>query len=192
MMDPFTSTSNIVKRLHKEYKKHPKLIIACDFDDTLYDFHKRGALHERAINVVKQCNALGFYVVLWTASAPERFNFMKTYMKDNGIHVDAINENPIKLPFGNNGKIYYNILLDDRAGLGQALDALEIFLDNIQNNREPEAMAPQPEKLDMNPIAVQTLNCSQLLHEAGLASPRTCITCGLGPCKYPKNQNQVD
>jgi hypothetical protein len=33
MMDPFTSTSNIVKRLHKEYNKHPKLIIACDFDE---------------------------------------------------------------------------------------------------------------------------------------------------------------
>jgi hydroxymethylpyrimidine pyrophosphatase-like HAD family hydrolase len=188
MTDPFTSTSNIVKRLHKEYKKHPKLIIAVDFDDTVYDFHKRGALHERAINVVKQCAALGFYVVLWTASAPERFDFMRTYMKDNGIHVDAINENPIKLPFGNNGKIYYNILLDDRAGLGQALDALEIFLDNIQNSREPEAMAPQPEKPDMNnPIAVQiqTLNCSQLLNAAGFASPRTCTTCGLGPCKYP-------
>lgn len=187
MTDPFTSTSNIVKRLHKEYKKHPKLIIAVDFDDTVYDFHKLGALHERAINVVKQCAALGFYVVLWTASAPERFNFMKKYMTDNGIHVDAINENPIKLPFGNNGKIYYNILLDDRAGLGQALDALEIFVDNIWNDREPEAMASQPEKPDMNPIAVQTLNCSQLLHEAGLASPRTCIACGLGPCKYPKN-----
>jgi len=93
----------------------------------------------------------------------------------------------IKLPFGNNGKIYYNILLDYRAGLGQALDALEIFLDNIQNSREPEAMAPQPEQPDVNPIATQTLYCSQLLHEAGFASPRTCITCGLGPCKYPKN-----
>jgi hypothetical protein len=187
MTDPFTSTSNIVKRLHKEYKKHPKLIIAVDFDDTVYDFHKLGALHERAINVVKQCNVLGFYVVLWTASAPERYSLMNEYMHEHGIQVDAINKNPIKLPFGNNGKIYYNILLDDRAGLGQALDALEIFLDNIQNSREPEAMAPQPEKPDMNPIAVQTLNCSQLLREAGLPSPRTCIECGIGPCKYEWN-----
>jgi hypothetical protein len=187
MTDPFSSTSNIVKRLHKEYSKHPKLVVAVDFDDTVYDFHKLGALHERAINTVKQCAALGFYVVLWTASAPERFNFMKKYMNDNGIHVDAINENPIKLPFGNNGKIYYNILLDDRAGLGQALDALEIFLDNIQNSREPEAKTPKPEKLNMNPIAAQTLYCSQLLHEAGLARPHPCTECGTGPCKYEWN-----
>lgn len=190
MTDPFSNTSNIVKRLHKEYKKHPKLIIACDFDDTVYDFHKLGALHERAINVVKQCAALGFYVVLWTAAAPERFNFMKKHMQDNGIHVDAINENPIKLPFGNNGKIYYNILLDDRAGLGQALDALEIFLDNIWNDREPATDAPT-----VNPIATQinlqdlaiAANCNQLLEAAGLAHARTCIACGLGPCKHPKN-----
>lgn len=191
MTDPFSITSNIVKRLHKEYKKHPKLVVAVDFDDTLYDFHKLGDLHERAINVVKQCAALGFYVVLWTASAPERFNFMKKYMKDNGIHVDAINENPIKLPFGNNGKIYYNILLDDRAGLGQALDALEIFLDNIWNDREPATETPT-----VNPIAshidvadlncTQLHNCNQLLEAAGLAHARTCIACGLGPCKYPK------
>lgn len=185
MTDPFSSTSNIVKRLHKEYKKHPKLVVAVDFDDTVYDFHKMGTLHERAINVVKQCAALGFYVVLWTASAPERFDFMKKYMADNGIHVDAINENPIKLPFGNNGKIYYNILLDDRAGLGQVLDALEIFVDNIRNDREPEAMASQPEKPDMNPITTQTLKCNTVLRQQGKSYPRTCKGCGLGPCKYP-------
>jgi len=48
------------------------------------------------------------------------------------------------------------------------LDVLEIFLDNIQNSREPEAKAPKPDKLDMNPIAIQTLNCGQWLHDAGL------------------------
>lgn len=184
MTDPFTSTSNIVKRLHKEYKKHPKLIIACDFDDTVYDFHKLGTLHERAINVVKQCAALGFYVVLWTAAAPERFNFMKKHMQDNGIHVDAINENPIKLPFGNNGKIYYNILLDDRAGLGQALDALEIFLDNIWNDREPPAETAAPQEPDVNPISLSMSRCSEALRIHGHAYPRTCEDCGLGPCKH--------
>ena len=172
MTDPFTSTNKIVQRLHREYKKHPKLIIAVDFDCTVFDYKMQGAQHTRVLDSLSICNALGFYVVLWTASAPERFNFMKKYMQDNGIHVDAINENPIKLPFGNNGKIYYNILLDDRAGLGQALDALEIFIDNIWNDREPATDAPT-----VNPIATQinlqdlaiAASCNQLLEAAGLA-----------------------
>lgn len=188
--DPYTSTAAIVERLHREYKKHPKLIIAVDFDCTVFDYKMQGTEYPRAINVVKQCAALGFYVVLWTASAPERFEFMKEYMQKNQVHISSINENPIKLPFGNHKKIYYNILLDDRAGLGQALDALEIFIDNIQNDREPATHAPT-----VNPIATQinlqdlaiAANCNQLLEAAGLAHARTCIACGLGPCKHPKN-----
>lgn len=134
-MDPFTSVYKVVERLHKEYNKHPKLIVAVDFDDTVYDFHKQGTQHTRVLDVLRKCNEFGFYVVLWTASTPERFNFMKEYMEEKQVHIDAINENPIPLPFGNHKKIYYNILLDDRAGLGQALDALEILINDIKNNR---------------------------------------------------------
>jgi hypothetical protein len=56
---------------------------------------------------------------------------------ENNITIASINENPIDLPFGNNGKIYYNILLDDRAGLGQALDTLNktIELIHIHDSR---------------------------------------------------------
>ena len=189
MTDPFSSTSNIVKRLHREYKKHPKLVVAVDFDDTAYDFHQQGEEHLRVLQVLRQCNELGFYVVIWTASAPERFEFMKEYMQQHQVHISSINENPIKLPFGNHKKIYYNILLDDRAGLGQALDALEIFIDNIHNDRKPATEAPT-----VNPIATQinlqdlaiAANCNQLLEAAGLVHARTCIACGLGPCKHSK------
>lgn len=177
-MDPFTSTSKIVERLHKEYNKHPKLIVACDFDDTAYDFHNQGAQHTRVLEALRKCNELGFYVVLWTASAPERFNFMKEYMKEKQVHISAINENPIELPFGNHKKMYYNILLDDRAGLGQALDALEILINDIKSKPTPETSA------DVNPIA-DAFGCSQARQRAGLPYARTCGVCQLGPCKYP-------
>ena len=130
--DPFTSTAAIVARLHKEYAKHDRLIVAVDFDDTVFDFHAKTASHSRVLQTLRRCNSVGFYIVVWTASAPERFNFIQDYMGINNVHIDAINENPIKLPFGNHKKIYYNILLDDRAGLGQALDALEILLNDIE------------------------------------------------------------
>lgn len=177
-MDPFTITSKIVERLHKEYNRHPKLVVAVDFDDTAYDFHNKGAQHTRVLEALRKCNELGFYVVLWTASAPERFNFMKGYMKDRHVHIDAINENPIELPFGNHKKMYYNILLDDRAGLGQALDALEILINDIKSK-------PTPETSDDVINTSEAYICSRARQQAGLAYARTCVACLLGPCRYP-------
>lgn len=123
-MDTFFSTDKAVVRLFNEWKKHPKLLVACDFDDTVFDFHKMGNDHTQVIELLKRCKKLGFYVSLFTASKPERYDFMRKFMKELGVEIDAINENVIVLPYGNNGKIYYNILLDDRAGLGQAYTTL--------------------------------------------------------------------
>jgi hypothetical protein len=62
----------------------------------------------------------------------DRFVFIQEYCKEIGVEIDCINTNPIPLKYGNNGcKIFYNILLDDRAGLGQALETLEVLLNKI-------------------------------------------------------------
>jgi len=58
---------------------------------------------------------------------------MIEYMADHGIKISSINKNPIDLPFGNHGKIYYNHLLDDRAGLESALKILKSLIDRIQD-----------------------------------------------------------
>ena len=42
------------------------------------------------------------------------------------------------LPYGNNGKIYANIYLDDRAGLEEALIILEKALLIIENEKDKE------------------------------------------------------
>ena len=57
---------------------------------------------------------------------------MNDHMLGQGIVLDSINKNPIPMPYGNHGKIYYNILLDDRAGLGQAYDTLTELLKMIE------------------------------------------------------------
>lgn len=134
MTDTYTYINNCVERLFREWKKHPRLIIAVDFDDTLYDFHSKGTEHADALDLIRQCNKLNFYVVLYTASRPERYEMMCKYLRDNGIYIDSINENPVDLPFGNNGKIYYNILLDDRAGLGHSMETLRETLRLIKDH----------------------------------------------------------
>lgn len=142
-MDTFFSTNNAVMRLYQEWEKHPKLLIAVDFDETIFDFHKKGTDHTMVINLLKKCNDLGFYVSLFTASKPSRYDFMRNYMKELGVKIDAINENVIELPYGNNGKIYYNILLDDRAGLGQAYTTLASVIEMIRMANEIENTEPE-------------------------------------------------
>lgn len=131
-MDTYFDTIKCGDRLFFEWEKHPKLIIACDFDDTVFDFHKAGNDHSEIISLLKECKALGFYIVLFSASKPERYPFMIEFMKNIDIEIDGINQNVIDLPYGNNGKIYYNILLDDRAGLFQAATTLLNVINRIK------------------------------------------------------------
>lgn len=40
-MDFYLQANNSYNRLEEEFKKYGKLIFCVDFDDTIYDFHKR-------------------------------------------------------------------------------------------------------------------------------------------------------
>lgn len=52
--------------------------------------------------------------------------------REGGIHIDYINESPLYIPFTGN-KIYYNIMLDDRAGLSAAYKILYETKERIKN-----------------------------------------------------------
>jgi len=174
MSDPYLSQKNAVMRLYNEYKKHPRLVIAVDFDDTVFDYHSGGEKHEKVLQLLKDCKRHNFYLVVWTASDPSRFHEMRVFLSDRGIHIDSINENPIPLPFGNHKKIYYNILLDDRAGLSSAVDTLETLLFIIDNESKEEYSEKQS---SMN------LKCNKVRQRENIECPRSCMECGLGPCK---------
>ena len=124
MESPYLSHRNCVKRLWKEYIKHKSLIVACDFDDTVWPFHNQADTHKLVLNLLKDCSDLGFHIVIYTASKPERFDFMRRTLENAGIRVASVNKNAFDLPYGNDGKIYYNILLCDRAGLASSFKIL--------------------------------------------------------------------
>lgn len=128
MNDPYSYNDHATLRLMKEYYKHKKLIVAVDFDETVFDTHSKGYTFDRVFQILDRCQKLGFHLVIFTASEPERYPMMLEYYSNKGVKIDSINKNPVDLPYGNHGKIYYNILLDDRAGLGQAMDVLETVL----------------------------------------------------------------
>jgi hypothetical protein len=130
MDDPYTRIAISVRRLIKEYKEHGKLIVALDFDDTVFDFHRAGHSYPKVLDLAARCSALGFYIVLFTGCDPKDYDTCKEFLAKRGVTVSSVNCNPVPLPFGNHGKPYYNILLDDRAGLGEACTVLESLLDS--------------------------------------------------------------
>jgi len=121
-MDFYLKKENTYERLLREYKKYNSLVVAFDFDNTVYDFHQKGLEFPKMIQLLQDLKKIGCYLIVFTAN--EDNDFIKNYCREMKIPFDAINENP---PFykSNARKIYYNILLDDRAGLREVSEHLK-------------------------------------------------------------------
>lgn len=120
MNDPYLNIGTACQRLYDEYLKYGKLVVACDYDDTIYDFHKKGHTYTAVIDLLLECQKLGFYICIFTGSPLDKYPEIMEYTKNLGLNIATINKNPFPMPFGNDGKMYYNILLDDRAGLTES------------------------------------------------------------------------
>ena len=129
-MDFYLDRVNVQDRLLSEYYRHDSLVVAFDFDDTVYDFHKKGRLYSDVIQLLKDLKSINCYLICWTGQ--EDLLFVSNYLKENDIPFDTINENP---PFRNSSsrKIYANAFLDDRAGLLQSYEDLTILIKQLKN-----------------------------------------------------------
>lgn len=129
-MDYYLDTNNSFNRILNEYLTHDSIVVAFDFDDTVYDFHQKGRTYLDVIQLLKDLKEINCYLICWTGQ--EDLQFASNYLIDNKIPFDAINENP---PFRNSNsrKIYANVFLDDRAGLAQSYNELNMLLEHITN-----------------------------------------------------------
>lgn len=127
-------------RLVKEWEQHGKIIIAVDFDDTISAWGLNpehvGDLYDKVLRLVKDAKEVGAYVVIWSACDPDRYQYIADYCAGKGLIIDAVNENPIDLPYGKNKKIYANIYLDDRAGLQEACLILESAMYTMKGKKD--------------------------------------------------------
>ena len=130
-MDFYLKKENTYERLLKEYKAYNTLVVAFDFDNTVYDYHQVGMEFTEMIQLLQELKTIGCYLIIFTANEDE--TFVKNYCDEKKIPFDAINENP---PFyqSNARKIYYNILLDDRAGLQEAFEHLKKLLKAVKGS----------------------------------------------------------
>jgi len=123
------NANNCTMRLLDDYKTHGNLIVAFDFDNTIYDYHDIGVSFSCVVNLLRECSELGFTMILFTANEnKEKLDFCKLFCSQCGICIDYINESPIM----DTRKPYYNILLDDRAGLEEAYKTLRYVVEIIK------------------------------------------------------------
>jgi hypothetical protein len=127
-MDFYLEDDNVIKRLVTEWKQYNNLVIAYDYDNTVYDYHHKGHTYDDIIQLLRECKDFGAHLVVFTACTDDVFPNIMEYLKTNHIPYDAINESPKFVPVTGGKKIYFNILLDDRAGLSSAYRCLKSAL----------------------------------------------------------------
>ena len=132
-MKPFThpcTKEASIERVWKQYQLYGNLVIGYDFDNTVFDTHKKGGDYSCVIDLLVECSKLGFVMCLYTAEPDEDVLKKKIkYCKKLGINVDFVNESPIL----NTKKPYFNVLLDDTAGLAEAYEILSTIVDKIKS-----------------------------------------------------------
>jgi hydroxymethylpyrimidine pyrophosphatase-like HAD family hydrolase len=132
MKDPYLHQEVVLERLLREYKEHGGLVVAFDFDNTVYDYHKKGETYYRVIDLIRRLSKVkGISLVVWTGTAKERYSFIEDYLRENLIPFNAINQNP-HFFHSSSPKIFYSILLDDRAGLESAYRTCLAFLKKVE------------------------------------------------------------
>lgn len=136
---PAYNTEVCKARLLREYREHGTLFVAFDFDNTIFDYHNTGRDFSDTIALLQKCSQLGFRLIMYTCdSEPFKLEWKRQYCTHFGISVWRTNSNPEK-SFGEGAKVYYNILLDDRAGLTEASEILEYVINVIENdNTRPD------------------------------------------------------
>lgn len=116
-------------RLKQDYLVHKSLFVAFDYDNTVFDYHNQGIKYDVVIDLLRICKSYGFTLILFTGNEGEKLEIIKEDLKNRKIPFDLINENPLM----KTRKPYYNILLDDRAGLKESYNNLIKLIGEIQS-----------------------------------------------------------
>lgn len=128
-MDYYLDSNNAYQRLEEEYFKYGKIIIACDYDDTLYDFHKRGRGYNDVLQLLQRWKSHA-QIIIWTGNGENKFEEIKDYLLQNNIPYDGINcDSDIRV---DGRKIYANVYLDDRSGLSETYGMLRKLIEKIE------------------------------------------------------------
>lgn len=126
---------NLLDRLIEAHSKYGSIIIAVDYDDTIFDYTGSGDTSNYVFDLVLKCKELAkARVILFTCREGLALNAAIFSCKEKGLKFDSVNENLPEVVLGYvSRKPFYNVLLDDRSGLKETCEVLERFLEKIKN-----------------------------------------------------------
>lgn len=136
MLD-FTVRDTLFERLINIYEEHKKLIIAYDIDDTVRPFRSNDKACKKVRDLIREVNSLiECEFIVFTANS--NVDAVIEYLNKENLPFSKINENIDKFKTSkfNQGKVYCNIQLDDKAGLAESFNALSKFIKYIKNEKE--------------------------------------------------------
>lgn len=122
------------EKLIKSYEDHKKIIVGVDFDNTLFPLTgSPESVYANAIEIRELLKAIRdkIELCLYTVADSQSIQYKTALMCLWEIAPDYINKSPVK-PHGDCGKPYFNILLDDKAGLNEAIEILIEFKNNTR------------------------------------------------------------
>lgn len=134
-MDKYLIENSAYERLWAEYNKYGSLIVAVDYDDTLFNFHGTDSSYEMVKQLVRDLHSIGCKIIIWTGS--ENINDIYVYLREQRIPWNLINENLQvngKWASGKDSrKVYANVYIDDRGGLKQVYEDLTKLIKEVKN-----------------------------------------------------------
>lgn len=104
-------------------------------------YHNTGGDYSCVIELLKECSLLGFEMILFTTDEDD-YKIMAKQTICMRLGIANITSNTLSAPnisssiFSKSKKPYYNILLDDRAGLEESYEILKYVVDEIKLNQQ--------------------------------------------------------
>lgn len=129
--NPFLDSNVRLEKMLSNYLKYGSLVIGIDFDFTIKCPINKHVYNDIIdfLKSIQEKEKYNFIFCIWTANT-NRVEVEETFL-ENGLRWDFYNSSPIN---PNSIKPHFNILLDDSAGLNEALTLLKnikIGIDNI-------------------------------------------------------------
>ncbi len=116
-----------LKKIIRNYEKFGTLVVGVDFDFTLVDA-VTNETYQDIVEILKRGQRKEIIYCIWTANDNDAYVKSKWY--EAGLEFHYYNESPINQC---SRKPHFNILLDDSAGLNEALDLFIASLDYLEN-----------------------------------------------------------
>jgi hypothetical protein len=104
---------------NRAVRKKKSLIFGIDFDGTVVEntFPQIGSPYPGAVETLKELHEQGHRIIIWTCRTGQTLEEMRSWLHNNAIHYDAINDDvkSTKIWLKGNRKVFADYYLDDRS-----------------------------------------------------------------------------